>query len=74
MSYRCQGCNRVQPNNTKPETVVLEKRLREYVNRVKKVQEDERVIEIEVKSSGWEIVREKKVCPGCFKNLSLSLA
>lgn len=60
--FICQVCEKNQ--NTAQKTIVLEKRQRVYKNTL--LDEDDKPFT--KTTSGWEIVKEKKVCQECADN------
>ena len=52
MSFRCDQCNVAQPNETKPNRIVVDTRHKTYVNNGKL-------------SEGFEIVKEVDLCRRC---------
>ena len=62
--FICDGCEKVSEGVM--EKVVVEKRDRVYYNLITKYVEGEKK-EIQKTTNGWEIVREEKLCGGCYE-------
>ena len=60
MSFKCDECGKAQDTGTKPITVIAEDRVQHYENRYRRNYKT-----VTVNSTGWEIVKEKKVCAEC---------
>ena len=60
--YRCQKCNNLSTAKEKQNKLVVETRNVSYTNKVI-VNEKPK----EIQSTGWEIVREIKVCNSCYE-------
>jgi hypothetical protein len=60
MAFKCQGCEKVQPNHTKCFLTPVGTRPREYTYTDKKTKRQK-------KSRGWEIVVEAKLCFDCHQ-------
>lgn len=60
MSFRCDICDTPQETGTKPIVIVAEDRVRHYENKYRRNHKT-----VTVKSKGWEIVKEKRVCADC---------
>ena len=58
--YHCQLCNKLSEPNKAANKIVIEKREKQYTNRLKKG-----LKEVTKESHGWEIVSEKLVCSSC---------
>jgi hypothetical protein len=61
MSFRCEECNIVQPDRTKPKRVVTKIRNKVYSIRKNSAEEV-----IDRGGKGWEVLQEKDVCDKCF--------
>ena len=68
MSFICKKCGKIQPNNTKPKKVIVQKRNKVYPLRRENPLDPKSTI-IDNGGSGWEIVKEIKVCTDCFEKV-----
>jgi hypothetical protein len=60
MSFRCQRCNKAQPQGTATIKVVTQKRAATYQSRV-----NEKGEVFDPGGEGWEIVKEINLCADC---------
>lgn len=60
MSFRCEVCGEPQDAGTKPVNLLVESRDRQYENKYRRENKT-----VTVKSHGWEIVKELRVCNNC---------
>ena len=67
MGYRCQSCGKAQPKYVKQNRVVIDKRNKTYPPRSYKVDKEKFYDDGGV---GWEIAKEKIVCPTCLPSRS----
>lgn len=65
MSFICKRCGDIQPNNTKPKNIIIQKRDKIYPIRRENPLDLKSAI-IDKGGSGWEIIKEIKVCEDCF--------
>lgn len=64
--FICENCTQQVPLRQPVNYVVTEKRKKAYEKPIKKKR---RIVEYEL-VLGWEIVKQKKTCPDCFKQLT----
>ena len=65
MSFICEKCKKTQPNNTKPKKVIMRRRDKVYPLRREDPLDPKSTI-IDNGGTGWEIVKEIKICTDCF--------
>lgn len=60
--FYCASCNKLSTSREISETIVVEKREKNYYKKDEKTGEDKLI------STGWEIVREARVCKECYRS------
>ena len=63
--FKCQQCGKSTKSNQPENKVIMETRDKNYENTVRKSRYNKQKF-----SNGWEIVKEIRVCPKCYKQIT----